>query len=160
MKTIAASKVTFFPKTREPFWSFSVSSLILISTAVACGCTLAVRLPGLGFVAGTLLVVVTIRTLLVIKRRREKGIFTSRGEKAWLFLRSLLRATFVVFSFCASIVGSFLFAVIGLMLAASAGYAAPSATAVIVIAWLLPLLLLGSLLSGFKRRFDRDVCLR
>jgi hypothetical protein len=52
MNTIAASKVTFLLKTREPIWSFSVRSLILMPTAVACGCTLAVLLPGLGLVIG------------------------------------------------------------------------------------------------------------
>jgi hypothetical protein len=157
MKTIAASKVTFLPKTSEPFWSFSVRSLIVLSTAVACGCTLAVRLPGLGWVIGALLIMVTIRTLLVIKRRREKGILTNNAEKGRLFFRSLVRGMFAILILCAGVIGSFVIGFIGLMLAAGV---VPGATTITVIAWLLPIIMLGYLVSGMKRRFHDDVCHR
>jgi hypothetical protein len=154
MNPTAGSEKTFLPKTREPIWSFSVRSLIALSTAVACGCTLAVRLPGLGWIAGALLVLVTIRTLLVVKRRREKGILTSRGEKAWLFVGALLRGMFAILILCAAIVGSFVIGLIGLMFAASV---APGGTTISVIAWLLPILVLGYFLSSMTRRFHDDV---
>jgi hypothetical protein len=157
MKPTTASEKTFLPKTREPIWSFSVRSLIALSAAVACGCTLVVRLPGLGWLAGALLVLVTIRTLLVIKRRREKGISTSPGEKAWLFLRSLLRAALAILFLCAGVVGSFVLAFIGLMFAASTGYPDTLSAWLMVIAWLLPLVMLAAFLSGIKQRFHHDV---
>jgi hypothetical protein len=157
MKTIAASEKSFLPKTHEPICSFSVRSLIALSTAVACGCTLAVRLPGLGLIIGSLLVVVTIRTLLVIKQRREKGISTSPREKAWLFLRSLLRAAFAILFLCAGVIGSFVLAFIGLMFAASAEYPDTLSASLMVIAWLLPLVMLGAFWSGIKQRFLQDV---
>jgi hypothetical protein len=100
------------------------------------------------------LVIVTIRTLLVVKRRREKGISTSRLEKAWLFVRSLVRGMFAVLILCAGIVGSFVIGFIGLMLAASV---APGATTIMLIAWLLPIVMLGYFVSGMKRHFDCDV---
>jgi hypothetical protein len=154
MKPTAASEKTFLPKTREPIWSFSVRSLIALSTAVACGCTLAVRLPGLGWIAGALLVLVTIRTLLVIKRRREKGISTSPGERAGLFLRSLVRGSLMILFLCAGVVGSILLTLIGLMFAASV---APGAATIVLIAWLLPMVMLGYFVSGLKQRFYQDV---
>jgi hypothetical protein len=154
MKTIAASEIIFLRKTHEPLWSFSVRSLIILSTAVACGCTLAVRLPGTGLVIGALLIVVTIRTLLVIKRRRERGILTSATEKSWLFLRSLLRGLFAMMILCAGIIGSFVIGFIGLMLAAGV---VPGATMITIAAWLLPMVMLGYLVSGVKRRFHNDV---
>lgn len=145
---------TFLPKTREPIWSFSVRSLILLSTAVAGGCTLVVRLPGLGWIAGALLVAVTVRTLLVIKRRREKGIFTSPAEKIWLFVGSLLRGMFAMLILCAGVIGGFVIGFIGLMLAVGI---APGVTTIMVIAWLLPMVMLGYFVSGMKRRFHDDV---
>jgi hypothetical protein len=154
MKPTAASEKTFLPKTREPIWSFSVRSLIALSTAVACGCTLAVRLPGLGMLAGALLVLVTIRTLLVVKRWREKGIFTSPGEKAWLFLRSLVRGSLTVLFLSAGVLGSIVLALIGLMFAASV---APDAATIVLIACLLPMVMLGYFVSGLKQRFHHDV---
>lgn len=157
MKTVAVTETTFLPKTHEPFWSFSVRSLIVLSTAIACGCTLALRLPGLGWVAGALLVVVTIRTLLVFKRQRTKGISTSRWEKSWLFFRSLVRATFAVIFLCAGVVGSFMLAFIALVIATSAGYSDTMSAWLMVIAWALPLLMLAAFLSGVNRRFHQDV---
>lgn len=154
MKTAAANETIFPPKTHEPTWSFSVRSLIVLSTAVACGCTLAVRLTGLGLVIGAVLIVVTIRTLLVIKRRREKGIHTTSAEKSWLFFRSLLRGSFAILILCAGVIGSFVIGFIGLMLAAGV---VPGATTITVIAWLLPIVMLGYLVSGMKRRFRDDV---
>jgi hypothetical protein len=154
MKPTTASEKTFLLKTREPIWSFSVRSLIALSAAVACGCTLVVRLPGLGWLAGALLVLVTIRTLLVIKRRREKGISTSPGEKAWLFLRSLLRAALAILFLCAGVVGSIVLTLIGLMFAASV---APGAATIVLIACLLPMVMLGYFVSGLKQRFHHDV---
>jgi hypothetical protein len=154
MNASTAVAKTFLPETHEPFWSFSVRSLIILSTAVACGCTLAVRLPGTGLVIGPLLIVVTIRTLLVIKRRRDKGILTSSSEKSWLFFRSLLRSLFAIMILCAGVIGSFVIGFIGLMLAAGV---VPGATTITVVAWLMPVVMLGYLASGVKRRFHDDV---
>lgn len=85
--------------------SFSLSTMLLITTLVAISCGLLAAAPGLGVVACVLLAPVLVRTAMVVRRREAAGARVSASEKVGLaatsFVVAMVLATVVGFAaFC------------------------------------------------------------
>lgn len=85
--------------------SFSLSTMLLITTLVAICCGLIAAAPGLGIVACVLLAPVLVRTARVVRRREAAGARVSPAEKVGLaatsFVVAMVMATVVGFAaFC------------------------------------------------------------
>ena len=85
--------------------SFSLSTMLLITTLIAICCGLLVAAPGLGVIVCVLLAPVLVRTAKVVRRREEAGVRVSSSEKIGLaatsFVVAMVLATVVGFAaFC------------------------------------------------------------
>jgi hypothetical protein len=74
-------------------WSFSLSTLLLLTTLCAAVLGLAVAAPGLGVFAGLFLMPALVRTLMVVRRREALGERVSAGQKAALTMTSFVVAS-------------------------------------------------------------------
>src|SRR5262245_9025994 len=68
---------------------FSLASLMMFMTLTCVVIGLFTIAPGAGFVLGTILVVVWIRTFIVVGQRTEFGLPTTSGEKLRFFFSRL-----------------------------------------------------------------------
>ncbi len=129
-------------------FSFSIRTLLWINVIIACCCALAVSWPGVGTILSIILFVVAARTLLVIKRRRDRGIFTSLWKKVSLFAWSVIRTVVLIIFALVSLMEFFVVAVVILFLAAQ-GFFSDTLLASILSAlmtgvlWLLAVLVTG-----------------
>lgn len=87
--------------------SYSLSTLMLITTLVAVCCGLFVAAPGLGVGVCILLVPVLVRTAMVVSRREEAGLPVSAGEKIGLVIGSFVVTTVVLTVVAVAAVGTF-----------------------------------------------------
>ncbi len=137
-------------------FAFSLGTLLWINTLVACSAGLVVVLPGLGVLVTLVLIPVTLRTLLVLKRRRERGIATARWEKVSLFARSFVRTALIAIFACASLVELFVVGLLILLLAANGALndslIVSSLGALVTVA----LWVLATLACGVEKRFRND----
>jgi hypothetical protein len=77
-------------------FSFSISTLLLITTLVAVCCALVSAIPGLGVMICILLVPVVVRTAKVVERREAAGGHVSAAEKIALGATSFAATTVIV----------------------------------------------------------------
>jgi hypothetical protein len=85
--------------------SFSLSTMLLITTLIAICCGLLAAAPGLGVIVCVLLAPVLVRTAKVVRRREKAGVRVSSSEKIGLaatsFVVAMVLATVVGFAaFC------------------------------------------------------------
>lgn len=85
--------------------SFSLSTMLLVTTLIAICCGLLAAAPGLGVIVCVLLAPVLVRTAKVVRRREEAGVRVSSSEKIGLaatsFVVAMVLATVVGFAaFC------------------------------------------------------------
>ena len=96
--SLAAARSPVVPPHRGA--SFSLSTMLLITTLVAICCGLFVAAPGLAVVASVLLAPVLVRTAKVVRRREAAGVRVSPSEKV-----GLAATSFVVAMVLAIVVG-------------------------------------------------------
>ena len=141
-------------------FSFSLGTLLWINTIVACCCALVVLMPGLGLILSLLILVVCVRTLLVLKRRRNRGIGTSSWDKVSLFVRSFVRTIALAILAGFSLMELFVVAVVILALAAQ-GFLSDAMIVSVLGAFLTFVMwLLAVLVSGVEKSFHRDTSRR
>jgi hypothetical protein len=134
-------------------FSFSISTLLLITTLIAILSALVAEHPGLGIPVCVLMLPVLVRTAMVVRRRERAGLQVSAGEKAKLALVS-----FVV-SFALSIV---VLAVLGIAaivtlfaVCVSGGKGNPFPVA-IVIALVILIPTCAALAHWIRARYEQD----
>jgi magnesium-transporting ATPase (P-type) len=140
--------------------SFSLGTLLWINTFVACCCALAVSLPGVGTIFGLMLFVVATRTLLVLKRRRDRGMVTSLWKKLSLFAWSVLRTTLLMIFAFLSLMEFLLVAVVILFLAAQGLFSNAMLVSILGALMTVALWLLAIMVTGVEKRFHRDTSRR
>jgi hypothetical protein len=123
-------------------------------TLVALACGL-VSASAFGMVAGPLVLIVGVRTLIVLKRRREKGIATSGIAQLGLFVCSLVRTTllttlylFAGLVFVMSVVLVYIFCVAG-----NVNFIAQN---VVHASLLACIWFFAAIFSGIEKRFHYD----
>jgi ribosomal protein L40E len=137
-------------------FAFSLSTLLWINTLVAVSAALVVSLPGLGVFLSLILVPVALRTLLVLKRRCERGIITSRWEKFSLFLRSFVRTVLLAIFACVSLVELVVVAVMILFLSANGVLGNSLLVSILGTLVTVALWVLATLGVGVEKRFRYD----
>jgi hypothetical protein len=140
----------------ETRFSFSLGTLLWINTLVALCCALVVLLPGLGLILSVLLLLVGGRTLLVLKRRRDRGMVTRSWDKVSLLARSFVRTIVLVILAGFTLMEFFVLAVLILFLAAK-GFLSDAVLASILGASMTVVLwLLATIVIGIEKRFHLD----
>jgi hypothetical protein len=113
-------------------------------------------LPGLGVILSLILFVVGVRTLLVLKRRRNRGIVTSPWDKVSLFARSFVSTTLLAIFAWVSLIELFVVGVLILFLATQGLLSDPLIVSTLGAFLTLAMWLLAFLVTGVESRFRRD----
>jgi hypothetical protein len=69
-------------------FSYSISSLLLVTTLIAVCLALAAAAPGLGILLAVVSIPPFVRTILLVRRRKQQGKNVSAGAKVSLYLGS------------------------------------------------------------------------
>jgi hypothetical protein len=87
--------------------TFSLSTLLLVTTIAAVCCGLFTAAPGLGIFVCILLAPALVRTAMVVRRRQARGHPVSTAQKAGLLLTSLVVAQVILIVVAFAAVGTF-----------------------------------------------------
>lgn len=136
--------------------SFSLSTMLLITTLVAICCGLLAAAPGLGIVVCVLLAPVLVRTARVVRRREAAGARVSPAEKV-----SLAATSLVVAMVMATVVGFAAFCCFCAVCAFAYGSSGNQPGLLLLafgvsVAAGLSLWGFGKLVQWSRRRFERD----
>jgi len=138
-----------------PEFSYSLSTLLLITTLVAVAFGLLSVAPGLGIIVCILLVPVLVRTAMVVRRREAAGRPVSVGQKFGMILGSLVVAHVILAVVIVSAVGTFCAVCLGI-----AGTRGPDDAVIwfaILAAAFATILLLVLMFRWVRARYRRDI---
>jgi hypothetical protein len=141
------------PLPPEPFEqpiSFSLGTLMLITTIVAVCCGLIVAAPGLGVLVCIVLAPVMVRTAMVVKAREAAGRTVTLGEKVGLVIVSFVVTNVIMVVVLVAAVGTFCAVCLG----AGSEAAIPFA---LLIAGTTSIVVLVLLFKWVRHRYRRDV---
>jgi hypothetical protein len=102
--------------------TFSISSMMLITTLIAACIALIVAVPGLGILLTVFSLPPLIRTVILVRRRINTGRPVDNSSKVTWFLGSLGATMLVTFVTCTFGCAAFLFSCLALVPFASAGH--------------------------------------
>jgi hypothetical protein len=138
-------------------WSFSLSTLMLLTTLCAAVLGLAAAAPGLGVFAGLFLMPALVRTLLVVRRREALGERVSAGQKAALTATSFVVASTFAWAVAAALFCCFCGVCLLVIGAADTqGSLAITGLVVTTLGIALAAVVIRRLLPWIRRRYRRD----